>query len=141
MLDEKKRSKSDPAYFVVDISKLEPELQAAIIEDAALGGGVYGVRVVEEVHNGPARAVVYGVYYNTQAVGDAPGITDEDLWNDAKQAHGISDEAEGESAEEAARATADRAAAEDAIAAKAAEDEALRRAGVDPDAKPNKNPR
>lgn len=74
------RTPSKAAYYLVDISELPSDLKAEILEDAAAGGGEYGIRVVEEIHNGPARANIYGVYY---------GVDDE-KWQAAKEELGIS---------------------------------------------------
>jgi hypothetical protein len=50
----------------------DDELRKDIILDASEGGGIYGIRVVEESVNGPIRAPIYG-YYN--------GTEFEDRWN------------------------------------------------------------
>jgi hypothetical protein len=76
----RERNQSRQAYTLVDLSDLEDELQKDIILDASEGGGIYGVRVVEESVNGPARAPIYGVY------NDGP---DADRWVDAKKQLGI----------------------------------------------------
>jgi hypothetical protein len=72
-----------PAYTLVDLTELDPELRKDIILDASEGGGIYGVRVVEESVNGAARAPIYGVY------NDGP---DADRWTSAKDKLGISGE-------------------------------------------------
>lgn len=70
------------AYTLVDLGSLEDdELRKDIIEDANAGGGNYGIRVVEEVVNGGARAPLYGYYR------DGP---DADKWNAAKKELGLS---------------------------------------------------
>jgi len=78
-------NKSKAAYFLVDLTLLSAEDAKLIIEDAAMGGGEFGVRVVEEVHNGPASQPIYGVYYDV-----VPGTGDETKWNAAKAEFGIS---------------------------------------------------
>lgn len=74
------RKSSAAAYSLLDLSDLDDDLRKDIIEDAHAGGGVYGIRVVEESVNGPARAPIYGVYK------DGP---DADRWSDAKKELGI----------------------------------------------------
>jgi hypothetical protein len=80
-LREQNRSKA--AYTLVDLSGLDDELRKDIILDATEGGGIYGIRVVEESVNGGARAPIYGVY------NEGP---DADRWADAKEKLGISGE-------------------------------------------------
>lgn len=80
-LRQEHRSKA--AYTLVDLSDLDDELRKDIILDASEGGGIYGVRVVEEAVNGGARAPIYGVY------NDGP---DADRWAKAKDKLGISGE-------------------------------------------------
>jgi hypothetical protein len=74
---------SAAAYSLVDLSDLDPELRDDIILDASEGGGLYGIRVVEESVNGAARAPIYGVYK------DGP---DAERWANAKKKLGISGE-------------------------------------------------
>lgn len=71
------------AYTLVDLSGLHKETRDDIIRDAREGGGIYGVRVVEESVNGGARAPIFGVY------NDGP---DAERWVDAKKKLGISGE-------------------------------------------------
>ena len=68
------------AYTLVDLSDLHKETRDDIIADAREGGGVYGVRVVEESVNGGARAPIYGVYNNGP---------DAERWADAKKKLGL----------------------------------------------------
>lgn len=75
------RKSSAAAYSLLDLSDLDEDLRKDIIEDAHAGGGVYGIRVVEESVNGAARAPIYGVYK------EGP---DADRWADAKKELGIS---------------------------------------------------
>ena len=91
----KARNASPAAYTLVDMSALDEDTRKDIIEDAAAGGGQYGVRVVEEVINGGARAPIYGYYH------DGP---DADRWAQAKKDLGLS-AAEGDDAEARAAAT------------------------------------
>lgn len=70
--------KSKAAYVLVDLSDLPADIKQEVLEDALAGGGEYGVRVVEEVHNGPARAQIFGVYDH-----------DADKWDEAKKELGI----------------------------------------------------
>ena len=70
------RERSAAAYKLVDLSSLHKTTRKDILEDALAGGGLYGIRVVEEHVNGAARAPVYGVY------NDGP---DADKWATAKQ--------------------------------------------------------
>lgn len=78
-----RNSKKDTraAYTLVDLSDLDIDLQKDIIEDANAGGGEYGIRVVEEVVNGGARAPIYGYYK------EGP---DAERWAAAKTELGIS---------------------------------------------------
>lgn len=69
------------AYTLVDLSELDEKTKNRLLEDANAGGGQYGVRVVEEVVNGGARAPIYGYYR------DGP---DADRWAKAKKDLGIS---------------------------------------------------
>ena len=80
-LRQEHRSKT--AYTLVDLSDLDKELREDIILDASEGGGIYGVRVVEEAVNGGARAPIYGVY------SDGP---DAERWAEAKDKLGLSGE-------------------------------------------------
>lgn len=75
-----KKLLSAAAYTLVDLNDLEDELRLDIIEDASMGGGRYGIRVVEEAVNGAARAPIYG-YYN-----DGP---DAERWAAAKEELGL----------------------------------------------------
>lgn len=80
----RERNQSRQAYTLVDINSIEDdELRKDIILDASEGGGIYGIRVVEESVNGSIRAPIYG-YYN--------GTEFEDRWNDAKDKLGLSGE-------------------------------------------------
>jgi hypothetical protein len=74
------QSQSRAAYKLVDLSDLHPETRKDIIQDAGEGGGVYGIRVVEESINGGARAPIYGYYI------DGP---DAERWADAKKQLGL----------------------------------------------------
>lgn len=71
-----KKAQSQRAYTYVDISELDDDLRKDIIEDANAGGGLYGIRVVEESIFGGARAPIYGVY------NDGP---DAERWAAAKK--------------------------------------------------------
>lgn len=68
------------AYTLVDLSDLDPKVQKQLLEDANAGGGQYGLRVVEEVINGGARAPIYGYYHSGP---------DAELWDTAKKDLGI----------------------------------------------------
>lgn len=70
------------AYTLVDLNSIEDdELRNDIIDDAVGGGGGrYGIRVVEEVVNGGARAPIFGYYK------DGP---DADRWENAKKELGF----------------------------------------------------
>lgn len=67
---------SAAAYTLVDLSDLDDDLRKDIVEDATAGGGLYGIRVVEESVNGGARSPIFGVYK------DGP---DADRWTQAKK--------------------------------------------------------
>jgi len=79
----RKQQTAKAAYTLVDLSDLDDELRKDIILDANEGGGIYGIRVVEESVNGGARAPIYGVY------NEGP---DADRWADAKKKLGITGE-------------------------------------------------
>lgn len=80
----RKQSATRQAYTLVDINSIEDdELRKDIILDASEGGGIYGIRVVEESVNGPIRAPIYGYYHGTEH---------EDRWNSAKDKLGLSGE-------------------------------------------------
>jgi uncharacterized protein YuzE len=80
----RKSNQSRQAYTLVDINSIDDEeLRKDIILDASEGGGIYGIRVVEESVNGAIRAPIYG-YYN--------GTEFEDRWNDAKEKLGLAGE-------------------------------------------------
>jgi hypothetical protein len=84
MVTLRKQNQSRQAYTLVDINSIDDdELRKDIILDASEGGGIYGLRVVEEAVNGPIRAPIYG-YYN--------GTEFEDRWNSAKDKLGLSGE-------------------------------------------------
>lgn len=89
------RAASAAAYTLVDMSDLDEDVRKEIVEDAAAGGGNYGIRVVEESINGGARAPIYGYYK------DGP---DADRWEEAKKQFGLS-AAEGDDAEARAAAS------------------------------------
>lgn len=77
---------SNAAYTLVDLSGLDPEDRKAIEDDAANGAGLFGIRVVEEVVYGGARAPLYGYYK------DGP---EGERWAKAKKEYGIgADDAE-----------------------------------------------
>lgn len=78
-LAEKRAERGRPAYTLVDLSDLPAEHRQEILDDAMAGGGTYGIRVVEEVINGPARQPMFGYYEH-----------DADKWDDAKKELGIS---------------------------------------------------
>lgn len=106
------RKRSEPAYVFVDIDSLDPELKADIVEDALAGGGLYGIRIVEEAVNGPARAPIYGYYK------DGP---DAERWAAAKKELKLDDSAEHVD-EASLRESAAKAAASEAKKQRKAED-------------------
>lgn len=119
-------NKSKAAYTLVDLSDLPADVRKEVMEDALAGGGEYGVRVVEEVHNGAARAQIFGYYH-----------TDQDKWEDAKKELGItgSEVDDGEVTGEAGtdlrseamlRQGAEQRAAAEADAIRTAEDDAVK---------------
>lgn len=80
----RERNKSRQAYTLVDINSIEDdELRKDILLDASEGGGIYGIRVVEESVNGPIRAPIYGYYNDTEHA---------DRWNKAKEQLGLAGE-------------------------------------------------
>lgn len=109
------RVPSKAAYYLVDLSELPLDIKREIILGAEAGGGDYGVRVVEEIHNGPARQNLYGVYYGP----------DDELWQKAKADFGIASEqvadeaVSGEAPVDPAKEAALRQAAEEAATAEA----------------------
>lgn len=104
---------SKAAYKLVDLESLDRETRDAIIEDAQLGGGTYGIRVVEESVNGPARAPIFGYYMDT---------ADEERWEEAKAELGIDPLTVEASDEEALRVAANERAEKEAEKTNAAED-------------------
>lgn len=121
------RKKSEAAYFLVDVNTIPVEHRMEVLEDASMGGADTGLRIVEEIHNGPARAPIYGVYH-----------FDKEKWDATKAELGIEDvEVDEEALVDEAAAKADGEAA----AVQAEEDAALRRAGVDPAAEPTNKAR
>lgn len=137
---------SKAAYFLIDIHRLPPEARREVIEDAAAGGGTYGVQVVEIAHNGPATQAIYGVYYDTAGTNRwragktedvGKPIQHESLWLEACQEWNI-DPLTLETDEEAAATKAQLAADADAAAARQREDADLALAGVKTDDDPTK---
>lgn len=78
---ESRAARGRPAYTLVDLSGLKPEVREELTIDASNGGGQFGLRIVEEVHNGPARSAIYGVYDHDKA-----------LWEEAKKEFGLTAE-------------------------------------------------
>lgn len=107
---------SSAAYKLVDLNGLDPETRQAITEDAQLGGGTYGIRIVEESINGPARAPVYGYYKDT---------ADEERWEAAKSELGIDPLTVEAGDEEALRVAAAQRSADEAEKANAAEEDEI----------------
>lgn len=121
------RSKnSEPAYRLVDLSILDPADQAEVMEDAAMGGADFGVKVVEINHNGPAQTNVYGVYIKA-----AEGEKHSDLekWEAFLADCGVSEDPDAVD-EETIRATAAASADDQAAKADEFEEAELARAGV-----------
>lgn len=119
-------TKSKAAYTLVDLSDLPADVRQEVMEDALAGGGEYGVRVVEEVHNGAARAQIFGYYH-----------ADQEKWDEAKKELGITGsevedgEVTGEAGEDpraqaALRQAAEQRASAEADAIRTAEDESVR---------------
>lgn len=98
-------ARSSAAYSIINLAAFAESVHEELVEDAAAGGKIYGVRVVEEYINGPVRQVVYGVYH-----------VDQELWEEAKAQLGIEEEAleAEEPDEEALRKEAEAKAADDA---------------------------
>jgi len=126
----RKRNQTKQAYTLVDVNSIDDEeLRKDILLDASEGGGIYGIRVVEESVNGPIRAPIYG-YYN--------GTESEDRWNDAKDKLGLSGEevddsevrASGPDVNDPRRETALREQAEEAAATAAQRQRAAEDADV-----------
>lgn len=103
--------KGKAAYFIVDTSSLPDEHRAEILEDAFDGGSQFGLKIVEEYINGPARQPVYGVYYGE----------DEKKWEEAKADFGFA----AEEADDSVRQAAEAKAVADGENARAAEDAAV----------------
>lgn len=114
---------SQAAYFLIDIMALEPRFRQEVMEDAETGGDEFGVKIVEEVHNGPARTAIYGVYKQVKNKAGEVIADDEGKWEKAKAAFNVPDGADDEDEEEklrAAAATQTDAAAAAALAAEEA---------------------
>lgn len=134
-----RKTGSKAAYFLVDVNELPEEHRADLIEDALAGGGEYGLKVVEEAHNGAARQPIFGVYYDvkkadgTFRIEPQTGLeigNDETKWNAAKAEFGLDAEAieadeDGEEALRQSSAAAAEAEAERVRAAEEAELEAI----------------
>lgn len=115
------RKASGQAYYLIDLNELTPAQRAEVVEDAALGGGDFGVRVVEIIHNGPAQTSLYGVYYGA----------DDDLWHATLEEFAADGGGElSEEQEDAIRTRASALADADAAAQEKAEQAALAKAGV-----------
>lgn len=124
-MQQLQRKSSAAAYFLVDLSELSAETRQMIMEDAYAGGGDYGVTVVEEIHNGPARQPIFGVYFDTPET--ALEKQSERKWGETKATLGLSTATDAEADPEALRAKADAVATASAEATQAAEDAELRR--------------
>lgn len=118
---EKKALRAKAAYTLVDVSGLPDDVRKAIVEDANIGGSEYGVRVVEEHINGPARVPVYGVYdFDAEKWGAAKeelSIAAEEVDDAAVDAAPVNETDEGAlrlRAQEQANALADEARTADA---------------------------
>lgn len=121
--------RSKAAYTLVDLSGLPAEIRQDVQTDALAGGGEYGIRVVEEIHNGAARAQIFGVYNGEDA----------EKWEEAKKNLGISsdeiDDSEVNAAtaeanprtEAALRQAAEQRANAEAEAARTTDDENVRK--------------
>lgn len=107
-------STAKAAYSVVDITKFPADVQEALVADAANGATLYGLRVVEEYINGPARSAVYGVYN---------GGEDEGKWKAALAEIG---ESADDADEEAIRLAAEEKAAADAAEATERQERSVR---------------
>lgn len=127
--------KRDSAYFLVDLAVLSAAQRAAVLEDAMAGGQEYGVIVVEEHVNGPARQPIYGVYYDTDETPIEKQA--ERKWTEAKATFGLADAADGSADEQALREQAQQQAEATADAANAAEEAAVVEIAGEA-AKPNK---
>lgn len=121
------RRASEAAYFVVNLNELEPSFRQQVLEDAEVGGMEFGVRVVEEIHNGPARSAIYGVYKTVQD-GDGKVLSDDEgKWNAAKAEYNVPDSVDDDKAAETAATTAADAAAAEADRVREAEEAEQRR--------------
>lgn len=141
-------SRGKAAYTLVDLSDLPADVRQEIMEDALAGGGEYGLRVVEEVHNGAARAQIFGYYRDVKkadgtfftrkndAGGEVEIGNDETKWNAAKAEFGITSSDEDDAAvsaeagndprtEAALRQAAEQKAAAEADAVRTAEEAAV----------------
>lgn len=121
-------NKSKAAYTLVDLSELPAETRQEVLEDALAGGGDFGIRVVEEVVNGAARAQLFGYYHADQEKWDAAkselGIASDEV--DDTEVSGTSDATTDPRAEAALRLAAQQKVSADADAIRTAEDEAVR---------------
>jgi hypothetical protein len=111
--DEKRNT---AAYRLVDVSSIPSEHYDEVIEDASTGGGLYGLRIVEVVYNGPAQQPIYGVYKE-----------DEEKWKEAQSDFGFTDP--GKSDETKISQDASAKAAADAEAKRKAEEAELEEIG------------
>lgn len=118
------RRVSKAAYSLVDLGSLNSQFRREVVEDAEAGGGEFGVRVVEEAHNGPARSPIYGYYHDVLA---ADGVTvlsnDETKWNEAKAKFDVEEvDEDDDDVEERLRRSAAEGADETAEKVRLAED-------------------
>lgn len=122
---------SKAAYTLVDLSDLEPEVRAEIIEDAYAGGGEFGIKVVEETVSGSVRTPIFG-FYDFEA----------HLWDEAKEAFGIKSNGASDEEEARIRAGAAQATEAEADTVREAEEAEIRRIAGDDEGdavvKPNK---
>jgi hypothetical protein len=125
----------DAAYEVVDLAVFEPAQRAEIVNDALEGGGKFGIIVVEEFVNGPARQPVYGFYYDTPLT--PPERQAEAKWREALARFGVAAPDPASSAE-AVRAAAEAQADQMAAELNAREDEAVKAITKEPAATVNK---
>ena len=104
---------SKQAYFHVDITEFPKDVRDTLVEDASMGGAQYGLRVVELIHNGPAQAPIYGVYYGDDEVKFKEGLAELAAEYNGDEEVDLTEDAERKAAEQAA---AQLAAEEAAIA-------------------------
>src|SRR6478736_4440190 len=87
------RASSKAAYTLVDLSELDPEVRREILEDAEGGGGVYGIRVVDE-HKWEAAKEEFGITSTVVTEEDEAALREAAVAQTDEQAEAIREKEE-----------------------------------------------